>query len=112
MMFLLKTKFGWIETVVNRPEGHVGGPIEYPNMEKLRQRLSDRIDRVRQCLNLGKTGECSEGCARERIISCSLGQAHAMSRQVVASYGAPLPILMVLKRLLDAGPHPQTASRY
>jgi hypothetical protein len=62
--------------VVFRPRPWRGVPRErmaeavrlnqrYPNMEKLRQRLSDKIDRVRQCLNLGKTGESSEGCARE-----------------------------------------------
>jgi hypothetical protein len=65
MMFFARTRLGWTAPVVNRPEGHVSGPIEYPNMEKLRQRLSDKIDRVGQRLNLEKTGGSSEGCAPE-----------------------------------------------
>ena len=65
MMFLLKTKFGWKETVVDRPKEHVRGPIEDQDMEKTMQKLSDKIDRVRQRLNAGKTGESSEGGARE-----------------------------------------------
>jgi len=64
MMFFARTRLGWTAPVVNRPEGHVSRPIEYPNMEKLRQRLSDKIDRVGQRLNLEKTGRSSEG-ARE-----------------------------------------------
>src|SRR3984893_10566968 len=47
--------------------------------------------------------------ARERIISCSLGQAQTMSRQAVASCGAPMPILVVPKRLLDRRVCPDAA---
>ena len=51
--------------MVDRPKEHVRGPIEDQDMEKTRQKLSDKIDRVRQRLNAGKTGEPSEGGARE-----------------------------------------------
>jgi hypothetical protein len=61
MMFFARTRLGWTAPVVNRPEGHVSGPIEDQDMEKMMQKLSDKIDRVRQRLNAGKTGESSEG---------------------------------------------------
>ena len=65
LQFFARTKLGWTETVVDRPKEHVRGPIEDQDMEKTRQKLSDKIDRVRQRLNAGRTGESSEGCARE-----------------------------------------------
>jgi hypothetical protein len=58
-MFFARTRMGWTtETVVNRDEKHVGGPIEYQEVKDVRQRFIDRITRIR---NAGKTGGSSEG---------------------------------------------------
>jgi len=56
---------GWQETVVDRHKEHVGGPIEYQDVETMRHQIKDEIDRVKRRLNAAKTGVPSEGCARE-----------------------------------------------
>jgi len=65
LQFFARTKLGWTETVMDRPKEHVRGPIKDQDMAKTMQKLSDKIDRVRQRLNAGKSGESSEGGARE-----------------------------------------------
>ena len=65
LMFFARTRRGWTETVVDRHKEPVRGLIEYHDMEKMGQELSDKIDLVRQRLTAGKTGESSEDCARE-----------------------------------------------
>jgi hypothetical protein len=65
LRFFAETRMAGQRRVADCPKEHVRGPIEDQDGEKMRQKLSDKIDRVRQCLNAGRTGESSEGCARE-----------------------------------------------
>jgi hypothetical protein len=55
-IFFARTRMGW-----NSHKEHVGGPIEYQEVKDVRQRFLDRIARIRQGLNAGKTGGSSEG---------------------------------------------------
>jgi hypothetical protein len=65
LRFFAETRMAGQRRVADRPKEHVRGRIEDQDVEKMRQKLSDKIDRVRQRLNLEKTGGSSEGCARE-----------------------------------------------
>jgi hypothetical protein len=57
-IFFAKTRMGWKETVVDRHKEHVGGPIKDQDGKNVRQKILDKIERLR---NAGKTGESSEG---------------------------------------------------
>jgi len=65
---------GWQETVVDRHKEHVGGPIEYQDVETMRHQIKDEIDRVRRRLNAAKTGVSFRRLRARRSSVCSLGQ--------------------------------------
>lgn len=69
---------GWQETVVDRHKEHVGGPIEYQDVETMRHQIKDEIDRVRRRLNAAKTGVSFRRLRARRSSVCSLGLGQDM----------------------------------